>query len=62
MDIEAFLALFIYLILWLWWVFVAACGLSLVVVSGGYCLVAVQGLLTAVASLVVEHRLKAFGL
>jgi len=48
--------------LWLWWVFVAACGLSLVVVSGGYCLVAVQGLLTAVASLVVEHRLKAFGL
>ena len=62
MDIEAFLALFIYLIWWLWWVFVAACGLSLVVVSGGNCLVAIQGPLIAVASLVVEHRLKAFGL
>ena len=62
MDIEAFLALFVYLILWLWWVFVAACGLSLVVVSGGCCLVAVRGLLIAVASFVVEHRLKAFGL
>ena len=33
---------------WLHWVFVAACGLSLVVV---------RGLLIAVASLVVEHGL-----
>ena len=32
-------------------------GFSLVAVSGGYCLVAVLRLLTAVASLVVEHRL-----
>ena len=33
------------------------CRLSLVVASRGYCLVAVLGFLTAVASLVVEHRL-----
>ena len=31
-----FIYLFIYLFLWLCWVFVAACGLSLVVASGGY--------------------------
>ena len=41
---------------WLCWVFIAARGLSLVVASRGYS-VAVRGLLTAVASLVVEHRL-----
>ena len=41
---------------WLHWVFIAACGLSLVVESGGYSLAAVHGLLIAVAS-VVEHRL-----
>ena len=34
--------------------FVAACGLSVVVVSGGYSLVVVQGLLIAVTSLVAE--------
>ena len=33
------------------------CGLSLVAVSGGYSLVVVDGLLTAVASLVAEHGL-----
>ena len=32
-------------------------GISLVVESGGYSLVAVRGLLTVEASLVVEHRL-----
>ena len=32
-------------------------GLFLVVVSGGYSVAAVLGLLTAVASLVQEHRL-----
>lgn len=37
-------------------VFVAACRLSLVAASGGYS-VAVQDLLTAVTSLVVEHGL-----
>ena len=47
----------IYLFISLHWVFVAACRLSLVVVSGGYFLVAVRGLLIAVASLSVEHRL-----
>ena len=57
MDIEAFLALFVYLILWLWWVFVAACRLSLVVGSEGYSLVTVRGVLIAVASLVAKHGL-----
>ena len=31
-----FLNLFIFIYLWLCWVFIAVCGLSLVVVSGGY--------------------------
>ena len=44
------------LFIWLHWVFVAACGLSLVVASGGYS-VEVRGLLIAVASLVEEHGL-----
>ena len=39
---------------WLRWVFIAARGLSLVVVSGGYSFVVVHGLLIAVASLVAE--------
>ena len=43
---ENFKKFFIY---WLSWVFIAACGLSLV---------AVHGILTAVASLVTEHRLQ----
>ena len=42
---------------WLHWVFVAARGLSLVAESRGYSLVAVCGLLIAVASLVTEHVL-----
>ena len=37
---------------WLCWVFVAACGLSLVAASGGY-----SWLLIVVASVVAEHRL-----
>ena len=37
-------------------------GFSLVVASGGYSLLAVCGLLIAVASLVVEHRLQVHGL
>lgn len=44
------------LLFWLHWVFIAACGLSLVVESGGYSLVAAYGLLIEVAS-VVEHGL-----
>ena len=39
------------------WIFVAACGLPLVVASRGCSLVAVHRLLTAVASLVAEHGL-----
>ena len=39
------------------WVFVAARRLSLVLANGGHSLVGVQGLLIAMASLVVEHRL-----
>ena len=42
---------------WLFWVFVAIHGLSLVAASGGHSLVVVCGLLTAVTSLVSEHRL-----
>ena len=42
---------------WLHWFFGATCGLSLVVANGGYSLVAVRGLLIAVASLVAEHGL-----
>ena len=41
---------------WLHWVFIAASGLSLAAVSGGYSLGAVHGLLTMVASL-AENRL-----
>ena len=40
------------------YLFVAACGLSLVVASRGYSLVAVHRLLIAVASLVAEHGLQ----
>ena len=40
---------------WLCWVFVAACGLSLVVANGS-CSLVVCVLLTAVASLGAEHR------
>ena len=41
--------------LWLCCVFFAAHGLSLVAASGGYSLVVMCKLLTAVASLVAEH-------
>ena len=59
----SFLKNFIYF--WLCWIFLAACGLSLVAVSGvysscgerGLLFVAVHGLLIAVASLVAEHGL-----
>ena len=43
---------------WLHWLFLAACGLSLVVESRGFSLVAVCRLFKAVASLVVEHWLE----
>ena len=60
-------ALFIYLFLnrilkifiyfWLHWVFVAACGLFSSCIEWGLLFIAVCGLLIAVASLAVEHRL-----
>ena len=43
--------------MWLRWVSVAACGLSLVVGNRDYSLGAVRELLTAVAALVMEHGL-----
>ena len=46
-----------FFIFWLCWVFVAARGLSLVLVSGELLFVEVHGLLIAVASLVAEHGL-----
>ena len=48
--------------LWLPWVFVTACGLSLVVVSGGYSRVGVHELLGTMVSLVAEHEIRACGL
>ena len=48
---------FIYLLyFWLCWVFLAVPGLSLIVASGGYSLVAVSGLLTVVTSHVSGAR------
>ena len=46
---------FLFVYFWLHRVFVAACSLSLVVVSGGLHFVMVHGLLIVVASLVVAH-------
>ena len=51
-----------YLFFWLCQVFAAACGLSLVVVSGSYPLVAGLRLSIAVAFLVAKHRLQVFRL
>ena len=51
--------LFLNIYLWLPWVFVAACGFSLVVESRGYSLIAVHGRLIVAVSLVVQHRLSA---
>ena len=49
--------LFIFIYFWLYWVFIAVHGLSLVVASGVYSLVLVHRLLIVVASLIVEHGL-----
>ena len=62
---DSFTSLFFHLIFFLCsfmyfglhWVFIAALGLSLVVESRGCSLVAMHGLHTVLASLVVEHRL-----
>ena len=47
-----------YLCFWLCWVFIAMCGFSLVVASGGYSLAVGPGFLIAAASLVAELRLE----
>ena len=44
-----FFIFYLFIYFWLLWVFIAACGLSLVVASGGYS-IAVHGLLIVVAS------------
>ena len=46
----------LFICFWLCWVFIAACGLSLVAASRGYSLVAVWGLLIAMASFVEAPR------
>ena len=54
--LESLLHIFIYLIHWLCWIFIAARGLSLVAANRGYSLAAVGRLLNAVASLAEDHR------
>ena len=55
MSLGYFFFIFIYLLyFWLYWVFLAARGLPLVVASRGYSVVAEHGLLLAVTSLVAE--------
>ena len=60
-DLTSFIGLsFFYFILYIFGCagsLLLAHGLSLVAASGGYSLVAIQGLLTVVASLVAEHRI-----
>ena len=54
---DVFPCLFNVLIFWLCWVLFASQAFLLFAASRGYSLVAVNGLLIAVASLVAEHRL-----
>ena len=49
--------LYLFIYFWLCWVFLVACGLSLVAESGVCSPVVIQGLLVAVASLVTGHSL-----
>ena len=49
------LKFYLFIHLWLHWVVIAACGLSLVSASRGYSLVAMHGLLIEVASLAAEQ-------
>ena len=54
LRLSSFLSFLIYL--WMCWVIDAMHGISLVVLSQGFSIVAVCGLLTVVASVFVEHR------
>ena len=57
-DIYLFhLKIYLCIYFWLCWVFVDGGRFSLLAASWGYSLVAMRGLLTAVAPLVAEHRL-----
>ena len=56
-EAASFVFFFFFNILWLFWVFIAGCGLSLVAESKGYLVIAMLELLISVASLVAEHRL-----
>ena len=53
--------MYVYLFIWLLWLFVAMCGLSIVAASGGYSLDAVHRLLIAMASLVAERGIGGLG-
>ena len=57
MAYSFFFSFFFFFYLWLHWVFIAACGLFSSCGELGLLFVAVRGLLTVVASLVVEHGL-----
>ena len=61
MTLKVFCFHWCLLCFWLHWVFVAARGLSLIVVSRGYSLNAVLGHLIAEVYLVAEHRLSTHG-
>ena len=49
----------IFIYLWLHWVFVAACGLSLFAENGGYSPAVVLSLLLAVSTLLAEQGIQA---
>ena len=51
-----------FFLIWIFWVFLSAPGLSLVAAGGSFSLVVVHGLSTVVASLVAEHGLQEFRL
>ena len=54
---QVFLLLFLIVFIFFWpcWILVAVCRFSLIVVSRGYSLIAVLGLLIAVSTLISEH-------
>ena len=60
--IHLFILKFYLIYFWQYWVFVAACRLSLVAASRGCSLTVVRRLLTVVVSLVGEQRLSVLGL
>ena len=57
LGLFSFLNKYLFVYFWLCWVFIAEQAFSLVVASGDHSIVVVNGLLIAVSSLVMEHRL-----